>query len=438
MADERRNVVLVTADSIRADHCDYVTEAEGDSAATALTPNVDALAENGVGFTTAVAPGPRTPSSVPPTMTSTPMPADRIDPTDWQRRLTRIREHVRRSRPLAARMSEAGYETVAYVGNPFTSPQTGFDDGFGTFHTLDDGPDLHVLSGTRFAPLTKYLDQWYNRTAFFSRWEEYGGDAIRTVRKTERPVFLWLFLLDTHNPYTAPRRDRVESSWPEMYWSQLRANSLFKDNEATAGSSHRETVPSRVERSVQRVYRDAVRSVDRCVGRLRDELDDAIVVFHSDHGEAFREHGTFGHQRRLYEENVRVPLAVGGVGEGTVSSVVSLRSLCEMVAAHVTEAVPFTADRWTTDAALLRTEDNGRYGLRTNRWKFVRGPARTELYDLRADPDERRNVVGDRPDVVAELGSRLDERIAALPERRGYDPADADVRDRLSELGYVE
>lgn len=440
MTANYRNVVLVTADSIRADCCGAVGNDES------LTPAIDAMAERGTVFTTAVSPGPRTPSSIPEILTGRHMPNDRIDPNDWERRLARVRRHVERTTTLAERFKQAGYSTVAYTSNPFTGTYTSFDAGFDHFTKVgnQDGLDLNVLEGTRFEPITKYLDQWWNQKSFFSSWEQYSDDMVETAKAVEEPFFLWVFLLDSHNPYCAPRKDREESTLWSMYLHQLRGNQLFLDAEVTATSSYREDVPQYVFDGIKRAYRDSIRSVDRCVAFLRRAFadDGTLLVFHSDHGEAFGEHGTFGHQRQLYEENVRVPFVVGNTASAAaVDGVVSVRTLPEMLYAYVTDDIPFTAERWQSEHAVLRTEDNSKFGLRTQGWKYIRTADEKQLYDLEADPQETRNVIENHPSTVEKFDRKLDTFIENLP--RSDEPetdarVDSDVKDQLSELGYLE
>ena len=80
-------------------------------------------------------------------------------------------------------------------------------------------------------------------------------------------------------------------------------------------------------------YRDAIRSVDRFLQKVvADTPDDTSLVFHSDHGEAFNEHGTYGNQEMLYEENIYVPMVVyNGTHSGRIDSPVSLRQLPQQV-----------------------------------------------------------------------------------------------------------
>jgi arylsulfatase len=128
MSDGRPNIVLVTIDSLRADYCGYIDD---DSTAT---PTLDRLAEEGLAFETAIAPGPSTPESMPAVFTGEyPIDGDENTLAAWR---DRIRRHMRTRDPLASRLSRAGYETAAFTPNPFTSRHFAFDQGFDRFQIL--------------------------------------------------------------------------------------------------------------------------------------------------------------------------------------------------------------------------------------------------------------------------------------------------------------
>jgi len=108
-----RNLVLVTVDSLRADHCGFVNS-ESD-----LTPTIDRLAKEGVSYTQAVVPGPRTPSSIPVLFTGEFMADDaEWSMADWQGRQYRIGEHMDRFQHLSEQLQRQGYETAAFTANP--------------------------------------------------------------------------------------------------------------------------------------------------------------------------------------------------------------------------------------------------------------------------------------------------------------------------------
>ena len=104
MPDDSRNIVMVTADSLRADHCGFV------DSESSLTPTIDRLAEEGVSYSEAIAPGPRTPSSVPVLFTGEFMTDhESWSMADWQGRQSRIGRHMERFTHLSERLQRRGY-----------------------------------------------------------------------------------------------------------------------------------------------------------------------------------------------------------------------------------------------------------------------------------------------------------------------------------------
>jgi arylsulfatase len=96
--------------------------------------------------------------------------------------------------------------------------------------------------------------------------------------------------------------------------------------------------------------------------------DDPTIVVHGDHGEAFGEHGTYGHEPYLHEENVRVPLVVDSEIDGTVSDVTSLRRLPELLE---TLAVGSTGRFPAEPFGVARTRDGDSVSISTPRTNLI-------------------------------------------------------------------
>jgi arylsulfatase A-like enzyme len=390
----RDNLLLVTVDSLRADHCGFAGDDRG------LTPTLDRLAREGVVYDDAIAPGPRTPSSMPVAFTGQFNRPTQFEYGDWEHRYDRISEHMQRHRTLPERLQALGYTTVGVTVNPWTH-QTGFDTGFDTFHAVTGDA---AVDDPRSAPLLYALDkivprtrlgetfQWHTTRDWFVQWPHYYDVIERALRETPEPYFLWVFLLDPHQPYLAPRRFRAESSLAGMYHANLRESTTDGPTADLSAS---------VRTYLERAYRDAVRSTDGFLKRLLgDAPGEPTVVVHADHGDAFGEHGTYGHRDELYEENLRVPLVVhDGRHDGQVADPVSLRALPTLVKALADPDRAFDPRSVTREAVMATTEDGQRYALRGSRWKLVINGETTALYDLVGDPDESTDVAADRPEM---------------------------------------
>jgi arylsulfatase len=149
--------------------------------------------------------------------------------------------------------------------------------------------------------------------------------------------------------------------------------------------------------------------VDTFIDRLQRDLAayEPTLVFHSDHGEAFGEHGTFGHEPYVYEENIRVPfLVANGDPSGTVSRPVSLRSIPALIAslAGVESSFPNlgVVEQEPADDIVMSNPLGNRTAMRSRRLKFIRNSdeGRDEMYDLAVDHDERCNLLGERSELA--------------------------------------
>jgi arylsulfatase A-like enzyme len=83
------------------------------------------------------------------------------------------------------------------------------------------------------------------------------------------------------------------------------------------------------------------------------------------------------------------------------------------------------------------------WAVRTGDWRYIAyNDGDCELYDLRSDPDEKRNVADDHPDVCARLSAVLTAHREDCPYDADLDdtPQDVDeqVLERLRSLGYID
>lgn len=418
--DQPRNLVLVTVDSLRADHCGFIDpESE-------LTPTIDRFASEGVSFTDAIAPGPRTPSSVPVVFTGEFM-SDDDDWTmaDWQGRQRRIAQHMKRFTHLSERLQRRGYETAAFTANPWTTRESNFDFGFDDFFEISADSDDISSSDLSNSTLFKLADRgfesipgdpvgWSSKKEWFSQWTGYFHLIQSKLQELSEPFFLWVFILDSHQPYITPRQYRKECSAWEMYYSILRY---------WYGEISDDEIPPHAREMIGRTYRDAVRSVDAFVESLFEATaeHDPITVFFSDHGEALGEHGSFGHKQTLYEENVRVPFFVHNAGiTDEVDGQLPLQALPRLLT-DLVDPGEFAPRTYTRPFVVSQTENNRARAVRTERWKLVTDGTTDTLYDLASDPDETTDVHAEYDDVTSSLRAviRRHDATQAEKERTG-------------------
>lgn len=181
-------------------------------------------------------------------------------------------------------------------------------------------------------------------------------------------------------------------------------------------------------------YYAMISHMDAQIGRVLDTLKrtgrhkDTIVVFASDNGLALGQHGLMGKQS-LYDHSVRVPMILSGPGivrnrrsPSTCYLLDLFPTLCDLCELPVPASVegksfePILRNRPVDarDSLFFAYRDLQR-GVKKGDWKLIRyktqSPVRAQLFHLRDDPHEMRNlaVVAGHEDRVAELDRELDE-----------------------------
>jgi arylsulfatase A-like enzyme len=181
-----------------------------------------------------------------------------------------------------------------------------------------------------------------------------------------------------------------------------------------------------------------------------------VIVLTADHGEEFGEHGGLEHGRTLYREMLAVPLVIrlpDGVARGShVDAQARQIDIAPTLLAALGLPVPPTmrgVSLWsTTRAGGGALPDDARpadvIALTTAEWKIVHDLRRPgtgfELYALRDDPAEVRDVAATRP-ILLGYGRQLLARAAVDVPRTARDRAfflDEDTAARLRALGYVD
>ena len=399
-----RNLLFVCVDTLRADHLGAF------GAEPSPSPAIDAFAASAVVFERAYAHAPWTLPSFAAILTSL-----YSSTTGTWTKESRLGEDVT---TLPERFRDAGFETYGIASHVFFNRDYGLQQGFEGF----DDEYCHAKGDAGWVQTTSP-----GMTEKALHW-------LGERERAERPWLLWLHYFDPHIPYVPH---------PEL------------DGGAAAGD----------ERAL---YRTEIAFTDRHVGELLAGLerlgfaDDTAVVFLSDHGEAFYEHpGVHRHGFSLFDEELRVPLAirVPGVAPRRVSSLVRTLdlapTLCELFGipsdgpsdgqSFLDVLSGAERDAPALLAELRLNEGFHARGVLDGRYKLVEDLSRggVRLYDLVEDPREARDLAPERPDVVRELSARmreLEERATELASR--YGPAGAvelpaATLEHLRELGYV-
>ncbi|HSN54033.1 MAG TPA: sulfatase [Candidatus Sulfomarinibacteraceae bacterium] len=420
--EPRPNLVVYLVDALRTDRLGvYGCERP-------LSPRLDDMAADSVVFTDAVAQSSWTKASVASIFTGLwPREHGVNGPDD------RLPEDLP---TLPERLHDAGYRTAAIVANAYVGRPFGFARGFDHFefieHTRGRSEVLHER-------VTAWLDG---------------------LPDDGRPFFLYVHTIDPHAPYAPP------PPYLERFAGDV-ADPSVGQVETVRGLVLGTVDPSPdLTRDLRALYDGEVAANDASFGRLLDELegrgelDRSVVVFTSDHGEAFGEHGTFTHGLDLYREVLAVPLVVrlpGGAGGGrrvdaTVQHIDVPPTLLSLGGVAGADELPGSVlldgsgePRKLPPRAVLAYLDYwGRTGAAAIRdgWKLIEPRSAafgtgSELYRLPDDPGETRNLAFSAPVRAGWLLAQLDH--ALLTGRHGERTRiDSETREQLKALGYLE
>lgn len=437
-------VILLTVDTLRADRV------LGEGAARVPTPAIDALAADSVVFTQARSAAPWTKPSLATLLTG-------VAPLvhGMTNRRARLPEGLE---TLAERLRAAGYRTGGVGLNVHLERAFRFDQGFDDYAfpaRLDYGIALGARVLARLAP-ARFPAVYPSTTAI----AEVADDWIRAHARA--PFFLWVHVLDPHWPYEPPA-EWVEH--PELEPRSWGEPALVTD--VQAGN----TKPGQAERErVSDLYAGEIRYVDHELARVLATLrelglyDRALIVFASDHGEEFWEHGRYEHGHTLYDEVLRVPLLFklpGADARAHVDAPVSTQALVPTVLDVL--GLPYSPEHlssrslapWWRAPARATVEPlfaAGTYyfgekrGVVFDGWKLVHelDTGRNELYELARDPRELHSLASASPETTArglELLQAWQERCAALRAELGIaddvpGTADEELLNAMQDLGY--
>lgn len=439
--DERPNILLISIDSLRADHLGCYGYPRPTS------PSIDRLAAEGARFEVAVAPSPWTLPSHLTLLTGLPPRVHGVVDSDL--RLDGAAE------TLAERLDAEGYRTAAIVSGYFLDSSYGYSQGFDSYDDFslnllmqDVSPESRVAGPAIEELVERHADRW-------RRPEGHGA-----------PFFLFLHLYDVHFDYIPPPPfDARFARGIELDISDYAHNDRVRP-----GMPEEELV------YVVSQYDGEIAATDRLVGPVVSSLerlgvlDQTIVVLTSDHGQEFFEHGNKGHRSSLFEEQVRVPLVMRypeRIAAGlVVPEVVGLQDVGATILGLAGIRRPFGLERTgavrgardlssrlsrgisgdpaRSAGAVFGSLHRDLYSARSSRFKLVvdrrDGSTREALYRLDVDPRERTNAIAEHPEEAARLRTALEEylelgREGGMGVERGLSGG---LEHGLRALGYLD
>jgi arylsulfatase A-like enzyme/tetratricopeptide (TPR) repeat protein len=400
--DPRPSVLLITIDTLRADHVGSYGDKE------AQTPAIDAIARRGLRFAHATTVAPLTLPAHSSLMTGT---------FPWYHG---VRDNggfylSDDQDTLAEVLRARGYRTGGFVAAFVLDRRWGIGQGFDRYYDdfdlaryrLDVGLDAVQRPGSEV--VGKALD-WLDQ------------DAARSF-------FAWVHLYEPHAPYDPP-----------------------------------EPIRSRFPPTMIGAYDGEIATADTQVGRLIDHLatagrlDHTFVVILGDHGESLGEHGEEQHGFFIYNSDIQIPLLIAGPGVPSrvineqVRIVDVMPTILELLHVPVPDAVqgssllPLTRGGQLDLPAVSETwYPRHHYGwseltsISDARYHLITAPRR-ELYDTETDPGEQHDLAAATPGRADALQRMLQTFVARTSTARKPNaprPVDPDVEQRLRSLGYV-
>lgn len=395
------NVVVITIDTLRADHLGCYGDKQ------IRTPNIDALASDGVRFERAYTPVPVT------------LPAHTVIFTGAYPMLSGMHDFsgnkLNPEQPtLASVLKQHGYTTGAVIGSAVLDSRFGLNQGFDFYY---DHFDFNRLQESNL----EEMERPGNVVA------DVALDWLGKNRKSK--FFLWMHLYDPHYPYRPP------APYSEQY----------KD----------------------RPYDGEIAFADAQVGRLiaylkaNDLYRNTVIVLAGDHGEGLGEHGEKNHGFFVYNATLHVPVIIRLPGSSPAKIVPELVNLADLMPTVLhalkidvpsqvqgVNLIPLMAAKTAEESRSLYAETflprlhfnwSELRAVETEKYHFIDAP-KPELYDLSRDPGETQNLLGEKKAVAEELRARLATLISQysagpeLAQKTGLDPA---LMERLKSLGYA-
>jgi arylsulfatase A-like enzyme/tetratricopeptide (TPR) repeat protein len=402
---KKPNVLLITVDTTRADHLPAYGYKK------IKTPNIDALANEGILFRQCATTSPLTLPAHCSIFTGT-------YPTYHGVRINGNTALSSENLTLAEAFSKNGYQTGAFVGAFVLDGRWGLNQGFDHY---DDQFDLK-----KFKKLDLGLVQRPGN-------EIVDAALVWLEDQKDKPFFAWLHFYDPHTPYAPPDRYKPESnSMIGLYDGEI-------------------------------AYMDE--QIGRCLMWLQRKglKEKTIVALIGDHGEGLGDHGEKTHGYFIYDYAVHVPFILSAPAKGATG--VEIPSQVRTIDLYPTllQASGISISKNVQGTSLWSLiQDGGRssdrfyaysesmapsiqYGwspllsLRTSKFKFIDAP-RKEFYDLKNDPTEQNDVHEANSKTFADYEKTLKKVVQETSEGApGAHVAnlDSETVERLAALGYI-
>jgi len=381
--DGATNILLISIDSLRADHLGcYGYERD-------TSPVLDELAASGALFENTVS------------TTSWTLPAHISLLTSMDISVHGVSHDGLSLHPsigtVTQRLKAEGYETACFCSSPYMSPAFGFDRGFDIYRNID--LEDEKISDTILPPPKERDVVHADITS--PRITGYAIDWIR--EHSSRPFFLFLHLWDVHYDYIPP--SPYNRLFDPDYEGEINGRNYLHNEKVSPGMDPRDL------EHIIALYDGEIAYVDYHIGLIVNELktlgvfEDTLIVVTADHGDEFFEHGGKGHRNTLFDEVTMVPLILHLPRKISLSRKIPNQVSIIDIAPTILDLSGITipdqmqgssltslmrgSEEPDNRAALLELGEVLK-ALRSNSWKllFNTRALQTIIFDLKADPGE--------------------------------------------------
>jgi len=392
-----KQVILITVDALCKDTL-------GCYGGGNLSPFIDSIQKHTIRFTNAQSTAPYTQASFPGILTSS-----YYFEYGKQKMLSAKRTLI------SEVLKNNEIFTAAIHSNAYLSDYFGWNRGWDYFYDSMDTEVTDMYPYIRAEELNRKIDSWLNSF------------------KKSKPLFLWIHYMDMHEPYI-PQKKHLESVDASLDITPEEMYALF--NEVLL---KKDVLDNNKVELLKKLYLAQTKEIDEGIKNLFYILkkyglfEDTVIIFTSDHGEEFGEHGGLSHDGKIFNELINVPLFIWTPSLKQTSIVDTLVSTIDIASTITSLFGVKPADNWVGQSLLplekymergvfgecaykhgSRETGNEKeiYYYREGNLKiiYIETDDTWQLYDLGKDPQEKKNVINIHP-RTEEMREKLKPRI---------------------------
>jgi arylsulfatase A-like enzyme len=214
------------------------------------------------------------------------------------------------------------------------------------------------------------------------------------------------------------------------------------------------------------IYDDKLRYVDGYLKELFDFLENeglmnnTAIILTSDHGQAFLDHGEFGHSAKFYDENIYIPLILFGseIEKQINDKLVSQIDIAPTVLYFYNIGIPVPKEykghsllsNYENDYIISEAAHNEKgvyiqshkifsskfrtYAIRTKNWKYIHKEKECELYDLKKDQKEEYNVSNTHEEIMNKFSKILHHHLTKRKIINHERNKKEEIRQKINDL----